>query len=173
MALLRHQPVPVEALRTAQARLAKRSAAEERNWIAREIRDVIAHSLTVSLLHISAARLAVETDPANASGAPAETERLARHSLLAQTPPARSFHPAHPDGLRSNRGPAREHLAEQSSETKAHWRVLGAVGIPKRKPSRLADPALKWRLSGPAALHLGLRSSLDSVSEASARGRAI
>jgi signal transduction histidine kinase len=42
---------------------------------------VIAHSLTVSLLHISAARLAVESDPADAARALGEAERLARHSL--------------------------------------------------------------------------------------------
>jgi len=81
MALVRHQLVLVEALQTAQAGLAERSAAEERNRIAREIHDVIAHSLTVSLLHISAARLAVETDPADAARALAEAERLARQSL--------------------------------------------------------------------------------------------
>jgi signal transduction histidine kinase len=81
MALVRHQLVLVDALRTAQAGLAERSASEERNRIAREIHDVIAHSLTVSLLHISAARLAVETDPADAARALTEAERLARHSL--------------------------------------------------------------------------------------------
>ena len=81
MALVRHQLVLVEALKTAQAGLAERSAAEERNRIAREIHDVIAHSLTVSLLHISAARLAVESDPADAARALGEAERLARHSL--------------------------------------------------------------------------------------------
>jgi signal transduction histidine kinase len=81
VALVRHQLVLVEALQTAQAGLAERSAAEERNRIVREIHDVIAHSLTVSLLHISAARLAVETDPADAARALDEAERLARHSL--------------------------------------------------------------------------------------------
>jgi signal transduction histidine kinase len=81
LALVRHQLVLVEALQTAQAGLAERSAAEERNRIVREIHDVIAHSLTVSLLHISAARLAVETDPADAARALDEAERLARHSL--------------------------------------------------------------------------------------------
>ena len=81
MALVRHQLVLVEALRAAQAGLAERSAAEERNRIAREVHDVIAHSLTVSLLHISAARLAVETDPADAARALTEAERLGRQSL--------------------------------------------------------------------------------------------
>ncbi len=79
--LVRHQLVLVEKLRAAQADLAERSRAEERNRIARELHDVIAHSLTVSLLHITSARLAVENEPVEAAGALAEAERLARQSL--------------------------------------------------------------------------------------------
>jgi signal transduction histidine kinase len=79
--LVRQQLVLVERLHAAQADLAERSRAEERARIARELHDVIAHSLTVSLLHISAARLAVEEDPAQATRALAEAERLGRQSL--------------------------------------------------------------------------------------------
>ena len=79
--LVRHEFVLVERLRAAQADLAERSRAEERNRIARELHDVIAHSLTVSLLHVTSARLAVEHDPADASRALAEAERLGRQSL--------------------------------------------------------------------------------------------
>ena len=68
-------------LRAAQAGLAERSRAEERNRIARDLHDVIAHSLTVSLLHISGARLALEHDPDDAARALAEAERLGRESL--------------------------------------------------------------------------------------------
>jgi len=71
----------VEQLRAAQAGLAERSRAEERNRIAGELHDVIAHSLTVSLLHVSSARLAVEYDPADAIRALDEAERLGRQSL--------------------------------------------------------------------------------------------
>jgi signal transduction histidine kinase len=49
----------VHQLRVAQSGLADRVRAEERNRIAHELHDVIAHSLTVSLLHVSSARLAV------------------------------------------------------------------------------------------------------------------
>jgi signal transduction histidine kinase len=80
-ALVRHEFVLVEQLRAAQAGLAERSRAEERHRIARELHDVIAHSLTVSLLHITSARLAVEHDPADASRALAEAERLGQQSL--------------------------------------------------------------------------------------------
>lgn len=80
-ALVRHQLVLVEKLREAQADLAERARAEERDRIGRELHDVIAHSLTVSLLHLSSARLAVEHDPADALRALVEAERLGRRSL--------------------------------------------------------------------------------------------
>jgi signal transduction histidine kinase len=68
-------------LREAQAGLAQRAQAEERSRIARELHDVIAHSLTVSLLHVTSARLAVRDDPADAERSLAEAERLGRASL--------------------------------------------------------------------------------------------
>ena len=79
--LLRQQFVLLERLRQAQADLAERSRADERTRIARELHDGIAHSLTVSLLHVSGARLAVEHDPQDAVRALAEAERLTRQSL--------------------------------------------------------------------------------------------
>jgi signal transduction histidine kinase len=79
--LVRHQLDLVSQLREAQAGLADRTRAEERNRIGRELHDVIAHTLTVSLLHITSARLAVEHDPADAARALAEAERLGRESL--------------------------------------------------------------------------------------------
>lgn len=79
--LVRHEFVLIEKLRAAQADLASQSRAEERARIARELHDVIAHSLTVSLLHVTSARLAVEHDPANAGQALAEAERLGRQAL--------------------------------------------------------------------------------------------
>lgn len=77
----RHQRDLVVQLREAQAGLAQRAQAEERNRVARELHDVIAHSLTVSLLHVSSARLALRDDPADAERALAEAERLGRASL--------------------------------------------------------------------------------------------
>jgi signal transduction histidine kinase len=68
-------------LRIAHAGLAEKAASEERQRIAREVHDVIAHSLTVTLLHIGGARLAVETAPEEAAEALAEAERLSRQSL--------------------------------------------------------------------------------------------
>jgi len=79
--LIRHEIDLVGQLRAAQAGLAERARAEERNRIARELHDVIAHTLTVLLLHVTSARLAVEHDLADAAHALAEAERLGRESL--------------------------------------------------------------------------------------------
>jgi signal transduction histidine kinase len=79
--LIRHEFILVERLRAAQADLAERTRTDERTRIARELHDVIAHSLTVALLHVTSARLAVEYDPADAARALAEAERLGRQSL--------------------------------------------------------------------------------------------
>ncbi len=79
--LIRHELDLVARLRAAQAGLADRARAEERNRIARELHDVIAHTLIISQLHVTSARLAVESDPADAARALAEAERLGRESL--------------------------------------------------------------------------------------------
>jgi len=79
--LARRERDLAQRLRIAQAGLAERVRAEERNRIARELHDVLAHSLTVSLLHVSSARLAVEENPAGAVQALADAERLGRECL--------------------------------------------------------------------------------------------
>jgi signal transduction histidine kinase len=71
----------VEQLREAQQHLAERSRAEERNRIAAEVHDVVGHALTVSLLHIGSARLALDEEPGEARRALGEAERLTRNSL--------------------------------------------------------------------------------------------
>lgn len=78
----RHVLDLVVQLRSAQAQLADHVRSEERARIARELHDIIAHSLTVSLLHIGSARLATAgQDPEDAADALAEAERLCRASL--------------------------------------------------------------------------------------------
>jgi signal transduction histidine kinase len=47
-------------LKAAQAGLAEKAADEERSRIAREVHDVIAHSMSVTMLHVTAARMALE-----------------------------------------------------------------------------------------------------------------
>jgi len=70
-----------EQERAARAGLAERAAADERQRIAREIHDVIAHSLAVTMLHLTGARLALRRDPEEAEEALLEAERLGRESL--------------------------------------------------------------------------------------------
>ena len=79
--LIRHDRDLLRQLRRAQAGLAEQARAQERNRIARELHDVIGHTLTVSLLHVQSARLTVEHDPADAARALAEAERLGRECL--------------------------------------------------------------------------------------------
>jgi signal transduction histidine kinase len=79
--MARRQHDLLQQLRAAQAGLADRARADERNRIARELHDVIGHSLTVSLLHVSSARLALQEDPDEAAAALEEAERLGRESL--------------------------------------------------------------------------------------------
>lgn len=68
-------------LQAAQAALAEQAVVQERQRIAREIHDVIAHSLTVTMLHLTGARLALQHDAAEATEALLEAERLGRQSL--------------------------------------------------------------------------------------------
>jgi signal transduction histidine kinase len=68
-------------VREEQVGLAERAAADERQRIAREIHDVIAHSLAVTMLHLTGARLALGRDPKEAESALLEAERLGRESL--------------------------------------------------------------------------------------------
>ena len=79
--LVRHERELLRQLRLAQAGLAEQARTQERNRIARELHDVIGHTLTVSLLHVQSAQLAVEHDPADAARALAEAERLGRECL--------------------------------------------------------------------------------------------
>ena len=68
-------------LEEAQAGLADQARAEERVRIAHELHDVIGHALSVSLLHITSARLALAEDPVEAEATLAEAERLSQQSL--------------------------------------------------------------------------------------------
>lgn len=69
-------------LKAAHDELAERSATEERQRIAREIHDVIAHSMSVTMLHVSAARMALERDRTDdALEALREAEQQGRNAL--------------------------------------------------------------------------------------------
>ena len=67
---------------------------------------MIAHTLTVSLLHVTSARLAVEHDPADAARALAEAERLGQESLAEVRLTVGMLHARRdrPDGAAAGRG---------------------------------------------------------------------
>jgi signal transduction histidine kinase len=77
----RRQRVLVERLHAAQAELAQRARTGERHRIAREMHDLVGHSLTVTLLHLGSARLALDDDLDAAKSSLAEAEHAARNSL--------------------------------------------------------------------------------------------
>jgi signal transduction histidine kinase len=70
------------AVTEAREALAWQTAAEERRRVARDVHDVVAHTLAVTMLHITAARMAVKRDaPDAAVAALEEAERQGRASL--------------------------------------------------------------------------------------------
>jgi signal transduction histidine kinase len=79
--MIRRQELLVAELREAQERQAAQAAANERTRIAREVHDVVAHSLTVTMLHVTGARRALANDPARAADALERAEAVGRESL--------------------------------------------------------------------------------------------
>jgi signal transduction histidine kinase len=70
-----------EVVQAREAR-AQQEAADERRRVARDVHDVVAHSLAVTMLHVTAARMAVvRSAPADAEEALVEAERHGRASL--------------------------------------------------------------------------------------------
>jgi len=66
-----------------QADLAEHAAADERRRIAREVHDVIAHSLSVTMLHVTGARRALQQDGDidDAVAGLVDAERLGRQAM--------------------------------------------------------------------------------------------
>jgi signal transduction histidine kinase len=82
-ALVRIQAQLMAKQQEMQADLAEHAAADERRRIAREVHDVIAHSLSVTLLHVTGARHALQQDRDvdDAVGALTDAERLGRQAM--------------------------------------------------------------------------------------------
>lgn len=79
--MLRRQQQTLSELRRAQAALADEAVQRERQRIAREVHDVVAHTLTVTLMHLRAAQRALDRDPAAVREALEDAEVLGRRSL--------------------------------------------------------------------------------------------
>jgi signal transduction histidine kinase len=79
--LLRRSTRLADELRRADAELANANAREERHRLARDVHDLVAHSLTVVVLHVGGARRVLRSDPVAAENALTEAERVSRESL--------------------------------------------------------------------------------------------
>jgi len=81
--LIRIQQQLMLKQQAAQAQLAEHAVADERRRIAREVHDVIAHSLSITLLHITGARrgLQQERDVDDAVDALEQAEQLGRQAM--------------------------------------------------------------------------------------------
>ena len=79
--LLHRQETLMSDLRQATERERGHAAADERTRIAREVHDVIAHSLTVTILQVAGARRALTIDPQRAAAALERAEAVGRESL--------------------------------------------------------------------------------------------
>ncbi len=71
----------VAELQATRERLAEQAVSDERRRIAAELHDLVGHSLTVVLLHLTGARRRVRADPEGAERALAEAEEIGRRSL--------------------------------------------------------------------------------------------
>lgn len=78
---MRSNFVALQRLREAQDALARQAVADERRRIAREVHDTVAHTLAVTMLHLTAARMAVERAPERAVAALEEAERQGRAGM--------------------------------------------------------------------------------------------
>ncbi|GJF10755.1 hypothetical protein NGTWS1803_17980 [Mycolicibacterium cyprinidarum] len=81
--LMRVQQQLLIEQRQTQEKLSEHAAADERRHIAREVHDVIAHSLSVTLLHITGARrsLQMDRDIDDAVDSLEQAERLGRQAM--------------------------------------------------------------------------------------------
>lgn len=107
--VVRRQRMLVDQLHAVQSELTERARRDERHRIAREMHDLVGHSLTVALLQLGSARLALDDDVDSARSALAEAERAARDSL---------------DDVRATLGLMR------GSDSQAQLPIPGVGGIP-------------------------------------------
>jgi len=78
LAALEERAERAEQTRTAEA---QRAVAEERTHIARELHDVVAHSLSVIIVQAGAARRVIDKEPARAVGALVAIETTGREAM--------------------------------------------------------------------------------------------
>ena len=71
----------LERVHRAEAAAAESAAAVERQRLAADLHDIVAHTLAVTVLHLGGVRLALAHEPERAEAGIVEAERLARQSM--------------------------------------------------------------------------------------------
>ena len=80
-AVLGRQRVLIAKLEAQQRQLVEAASAEERRRIARELHDLVGHSFSVVMMHLSGARRLLGSDPERAGLALADAEEVGRRSM--------------------------------------------------------------------------------------------
>jgi signal transduction histidine kinase len=80
-AVVWRQRVLTGELLEARQQLTEQAILDERRWIAREVHDLVGHSLSVALLHVTGARHLLRRDLDEAEQALLEAERAGRENL--------------------------------------------------------------------------------------------
>ena len=101
--IIRRERELVAALTEAQDRLQLAASAAERQRIARDVHDVVGHSLTVMLLNVTGARRVLGSDPAAAAEALDRAEQAGRGSLQSVRAIVRLLHTSDEAGTQSPR----------------------------------------------------------------------
>lgn len=154
-AISRRQQQLVDELRAAQAALAADAARQERQRIAREVHDVIAHSLTVTMLHLTTARVALRRDLGKAESTLSEAERLGRQALADVRRAVGLLH----DGPGAGTGPALPGLEELPALLDSYR----AAGVPLE--ADLATDALTLSPAGSLAVYRTVQESLANAAK--------
>lgn len=90
----------VNTLAAQRSHIAEQAVNEERQRIARDIHDLVGHSLTVVLLHVAGARRALRRDPESAESALTSAEHVGRESLAEIRRSVSLLRSGDPDGTR-------------------------------------------------------------------------
>jgi two-component system sensor histidine kinase DesK len=128
LAALSRQAQTLRELRATQHELAELAVAEERHRVARDLHDILGHSLTVVAVKAELARRLVRLDPDRAEQEASDVEELARGALA--------------DVRATVRGYRGVTLAGELAEARA---ALDAAGIEARLPSAVDSVASAYR----------------------------
>ncbi len=144
------------AVTEAREALAWQAAAEERRRVARDVHDVVAHTMAVTMLHITAARMAVNRGaPEVAVDALEEAERQGRSSLADIRRIVRL--------LRAEEGAAIDAVQPGLADVESLVDRCRVAGLPVDLSLAIADRPLTTSATAELALYQVLREALTNA----------